>query len=117
MWKSTDCGHFEDVIKAYNRLLDLKDKYIDIDVLKALKTSVEKNLTDTNGISILKHKQKILQLFGRITSLIFTNWKIYWYYGEICLHFSLIENDSILKPEEADKVFNLFLKGLKIITN
>ena len=67
---STDCGYFEDVLKAYHRLLDKKEKYIDIDVLKALSTSVEKNLKDPNGNSILKLRSKILELFGRITSLV-----------------------------------------------
>ena len=67
---STDCGYFEDVIKSYNRLLDLKEKYVDIDVLKALKMSVEKNLTDPSNTPIHKHKQKILKLFGRITSIV-----------------------------------------------
>jgi hypothetical protein len=51
-------------------LLDLKDKYVDIDVLKALKTSVEKNLNDVNNQSTLKLKPKILKLFGRITSMV-----------------------------------------------
>jgi len=67
---STDCGYFEDVLKAYHRLLDIKEKYVDIDVLKALSVSVEKNLKDPNGNSILKFRSKILQLFGRITSLV-----------------------------------------------
>jgi len=120
--------------------LDLKEKYVDIDVLKALKMSVEKNLTDPNNVSIHKHKQKVLKLLGRITSIVIennhfnnshfnlillktfkikvvANWKIYWYYGDICLCFSLAENKSSLTEEDADKVFNLYLKGFRNLYN
>jgi hypothetical protein len=58
------------VIKAYHRLLDLKEKYIDLDVLRALCLSVQNNLNDAYSVPINKQKQKILQLFGRITSLV-----------------------------------------------
>jgi hypothetical protein len=52
-------------------LLDLKEKYVDVEVLRALSKSVEKNLKDAaSDQSILKYKQTILQLFGRITSLV-----------------------------------------------
>jgi hypothetical protein len=68
---SIDCGYFEDTIKAYNRLLDIKEKYVDIEVLAALAKSVENNLCDPNQVPISKHKQKILELFGRLTSVIF----------------------------------------------
>jgi hypothetical protein len=58
------------VIQAYHRLIDLKEKYVDIDVLKALSTSVSRHLKDANNVSIFKYKEKILKLFGRITSLV-----------------------------------------------
>ena len=45
------------------------------------------------------------------------NWKIYWYYGDVCLYFSLAENKSSLTEEEADKVFNLYLKGFRNLYN
>ena len=70
LWTSTDCCYFEDVVRAYNRLLDIKEKYVDTDVLQALKTSVVKKLKDPNGVSIYNYKQGILKLFGRLTSTV-----------------------------------------------
>lgn len=29
---SVDCGHFEDVIRSYHRVLDLKEKHVDVQV-------------------------------------------------------------------------------------
>ena len=70
LWTSTDCCYFEDIIRAYNRLLDIKEKYIDVDVLKALKISVEKKMKDPNDVTVFNYKQSILKLFGRITSIV-----------------------------------------------
>ena len=70
LWTSTDCGFFDDVIKAYHRLLDLKEKYVDVDVLKVLSTAVEKNMCDARDKSIYKLRASLLKLFGRLTSLV-----------------------------------------------
>lgn len=70
LWTSTDCCYFEDIIRAYNRLLDIKEKYVDTDVLNALKTSVVKKLKDPNDVSVYQYKKSILKLFGRLTSLV-----------------------------------------------
>lgn len=70
LWTSTDCCYFEDIIRAYNRLLDIKEKYVDTDVLNALKTSVVKKLKDPNNVSVYQYKKSILKLFGRLTSLV-----------------------------------------------
>lgn len=120
----TDCGYFEDLIKAYHRLLDLKEKYVDIDVLDALCKSVRKNLTDPNDVSIRKYKQKILELFGRITSLVPNEWKVYWFYADIVLNLSTNHNDDAnnndnIKLDEplAEKYFGLLQKAFRNLYN
>lgn len=86
-------------------------------MLRALKTSVERNLTDPHNVPIHKSKQNILKLFGRITSIVVANWKIYWFYGEVCLYFGLAETDGTLTTETAEKVFSLFQKGFRNLYN
>jgi tetratricopeptide (TPR) repeat protein len=125
LWTSIDCAYFSDVIRAYHRLLDLKDKYVDIGVLKALSLSVQKDMNDANGVSIYNNKQKILELFGRISSMIVNNWQIYWYYAEVTLHFSthtfdsktneIVVND--LSEESGHKVFALLQKSFRNLYN
>ncbi len=67
---STDCGYFDDVIKAYHRLLDLKDKYTDIDVLRILRNACLNNLKYSNDRTMFNLKNKVLELFGRISSAV-----------------------------------------------
>ena len=45
---STDLAHFSDVIKAYHRVLDLKERHVDVDVLRILASAIADDLPD-NG--------------------------------------------------------------------
>jgi len=121
LWTSTDCCYFEDVIKAYNRLIDLKEKYVDTEVLRALKVSVEKKMKDPNDVSIYMFKKSLLKLFGRITSITLTNWKIFWYYAEIVLQFGMVNEKDMspieLSKENAEKSLNMFYKAFRVLYN
>lgn len=97
--------------------MDIKEKYIDLDVLKALVTSVEKKLEDPNNVSIFKYKQNILKLFGRITSLSVMNWQVYWFYAEVVLNFALNDENNELSKESAEKYFVLLQKAFRNLYN
>lgn len=56
------------VIVCYHRILDLKGKHSDEEVLKIVVEAVEKNVKDCHGIPLKDYKKKILNLFGRVTS-------------------------------------------------
>lgn len=122
LWTSTDCGYFDEVLKAYHRLLDLKEKYTDVDVLRILCQAVEQNLNNSKGQSILALKSKILQLFGRIVSAVVNESKIYWYYAKIVFYFGQLDDQDIskcieLSNENADKAFTLLQKSLRCLIN
>ena len=91
-----------------------------MEVLRILSDSVQKNLNDAYGVPISKFKQKILELFGRISSLVVNNWKVYWYYAEIVLTFGQLDdqnNKISLSKESADKYFGLLQKAFRNLYN
>lgn len=55
-------------IKCYHRLLDLKNKHVDLEVLKILVQSVQNNVKDRFDKPGSLHRKCLLQLFGRLTS-------------------------------------------------
>ncbi|XP_047100014.1 tetratricopeptide repeat protein 27 [Schistocerca piceifrons] len=77
---STDCAEFEDVIQAYHRILDLKAKHVDEDVLRILVKAVANNLPDNAGVPSRRLIKAALGLFGRLTGQVTNNptlWRLY----------------------------------------
>ncbi|XP_059157510.1 tetratricopeptide repeat protein 27-like isoform X2 [Physella acuta] len=64
----TDCGEFEDVIRSYHRLLDLREKWIDKEVLSILTRAVLEKIPDADGRPGDRLAGKVCELFGRVTS-------------------------------------------------
>ncbi|KAL1131101.1 hypothetical protein AAG570_012338 [Ranatra chinensis] len=77
---SSDCGDFEEVIHCYHRILDLKEKHIDEQILTILSGVIIKGTKDWKGQPASRLKKKALELFGRITAKVLNNlvvWKLY----------------------------------------
>jgi len=55
-------------IKCYHRLIDLRSKHVDLEVLNILVKAVKNNIKDENDRPSSEHRKSLLQLFGRITS-------------------------------------------------
>ncbi|XP_061546882.1 tetratricopeptide repeat protein 27 isoform X2 [Phycodurus eques] len=65
---SVDIGAFNEAIKAYHRLMDLKDKYKDIPIVKILVRAVVEKLKDSQGEETASLQSKLRELMGRISS-------------------------------------------------
>ncbi|XP_060070565.1 tetratricopeptide repeat protein 27-like [Ylistrum balloti] len=77
---ATDCADVGKAIQAYNRILDIKDKWGDGQVLSTLVLAVTGNYSDIDGQPASIHIPKLLTLFGRTTSKVSNNaeiWKAY----------------------------------------
>ncbi|XP_063530950.1 tetratricopeptide repeat protein 27 [Cydia strobilella] len=66
---SMDTGHFEDAIRGAHRMLDLQHKFEDTEVLALLVRAVVQDKDDADGNSSARLRKRILELFGRITSI------------------------------------------------
>ncbi|XP_070577146.1 tetratricopeptide repeat protein 27-like isoform X2 [Ptychodera flava] len=100
LFTCTDVGKFEDLIRAYHRLLDLKDPYSDAEVLQILANAIVQDLPDADGHPAGRLKSKALELFGRQTSKVTNDGKIWKAYATLlgnCHSENELENDKAVQ--------------------
>ncbi|KAK2548152.1 Tetratricopeptide repeat protein 27 [Acropora cervicornis] len=66
-----DVGAFRDAIIAYDRLMDLRDKYCDVQILGILVRAVNQGLLDLKEKSASDLRPNLLKLMGRQTSQVY----------------------------------------------
>merc|ERR1719187_1718103 len=64
---STDLAIFDEVIRSYNRILDIGQAHVDQQVLEILTTSVLADLVDSDGQGSSRHRPSVLKLLARLT--------------------------------------------------
>ncbi|KAL3874310.1 hypothetical protein ACJMK2_037342 [Sinanodonta woodiana] len=106
---STDCGEFGEVIQAYHRLIDLKGKWLDIEVLSILVHAITKNINDAQGNPSSIHQQKVQELFGRITAKVSNSGPLWRLYAQL---YSPIAAE---KPENQEKMLQYLQKSHRCI--
>ena len=66
---SVDVGSFDDALNAYNRLIELKEKYFDEEVLRIIMTSIANNLIDAEGLAASRLRKKALEMLAHLGSI------------------------------------------------
>ncbi|KAF8768454.1 tetratricopeptide repeat protein 27-like [Argiope bruennichi] len=90
---STDIGVFDDVIRAWHRLLDIKGKHQDSEVLGILVQAINEDIPDFYGHSASKWRKLALQLLGRLSSISSTDYTIWNAYSALLCPDPNLEND------------------------
>ncbi|KAK6617314.1 hypothetical protein RUM44_005645 [Polyplax serrata] len=109
---SSDLKMFDDVIKSYHQILNIKGKHVDLHVLNTLVLgfkmyeSHEKDQDSSNFKN--KFRSKVLELFGRLTSQVINDSELWFLYSEV------VDNDT---PENLMKKQQLLIKAHRSAMN
>nr|XP_032803606.1 tetratricopeptide repeat protein 27 isoform X1 [Petromyzon marinus] len=102
---SADVGDFADVIKAYHRMMDLKEGYNDEEVLHIVVRAVTEGLPDFKGDSAAALLGKARELMGRVTSRVTSNGNVWRLYAK------LYSDGTSPSQEDNDKVLQFLSKA------
>lgn len=101
----TDIGDFAEAIKAYHRLMDLRENYKDVQILQILVRAVVENLTDNKGQQAQTVESKLKELLGRVSSRHSSD-------SEIWRQYALLYGDGhSSNPEDNEKALQFLFKA------
>jgi len=105
-----DVGQFTEVIRSYHRLIDLKSKWTDNQVLSILTRAVLEDIPDANGNPSSRHMDKLLELFGRITAAVTSE-------GDIWMNYAKLSSSNVAGHQpDMDKSLQFLQKAYRCYT-
>lgn len=87
-----DVGAFNDVINSFNRLIDIKSKYEDDEIMEILINQLCTN--DNQELNIPNLQKRTLKLLGRMTSNFQCSSTLWLLYAKLLLHLGSKENEE-----------------------
>lgn len=104
---SVDIGSFEDGLNAYNRLIELKEKYYDEEVLQIIMKAISRDLLDVEGHAASRLRKKALEMLAHLGS-IHTNEGVIWELS------AMLTNEPLKKAEKLQKAHKGFVSVINL---
>lgn len=119
---AVDIGAFEEVIRSWHRLIDIKGKFEDDEIIEILVNAILTDVNDINGHPASKSAPKLLALFARIKGTAYSSVKLWLSYAKLLVHqrkdFDQIvdavrrANRAVTQTDQWDKDPEKLKKGL-----
>lgn len=106
MLVSTSLGYMSQALNAYNRILTLKERHVDTQILGRIVKAIIEKTTDPDGREICGLYKKCSELLGRLTSEVPTQPELWYLYGV------LTRANSEPSPESRHLAMQYFKKSL-----
>lgn len=107
---SVDIGSFDDALNAYNRLIELKEKYFDEEILQIIMKAIATDLVDAQGHAASRFRKKALEMLAHLGS-IHTNEGIIWELS------AMLTVEPLKKAEKLQKAHKGFVSVRKFSLN
>ncbi|KAM9804386.1 tetratricopeptide repeat protein 27 [Neosynchiropus ocellatus] len=104
---SVDVGEFREAVRAYHQLMELKEDYKDIQVLKILVRAVVENLPDSQGAPAAALDSKLRELLGRVSARHSSDAEVWHQYAR------LYGSGRSANTEENEKALHFLNKALR----
>jgi tetratricopeptide (TPR) repeat protein len=92
---SVDVGSFDEVIRSWHRLIDLKGKFEDDTIVQILVRAVLEDVKDINGNAASRMSARLLQLLARIKGTAYNSFRLWISYARL-LVFLEKDLDSVV---------------------
>ncbi|XP_022711127.1 tetratricopeptide repeat protein 27-like [Varroa jacobsoni] len=112
---SMDVGAFDEVIKSWHRLIDIKQKHSDPKIAHLLVQVVKEDIKDFDGKPASAYlRPKLFELFGRATTGVTNDAELWAAYGD--LYFESKPREGMSWSDHAHKMVSCYQKSLRCYT-
>ncbi|KAG4066179.1 hypothetical protein HA402_014479 [Bradysia odoriphaga] len=98
-------GNFEDILRSYERLIELKGKYYDEESLDLVVLAIAGNVPDANNVPSLRLKKKAQDLLGHLCAMLPSEGKLWEFSAKLCI------GEPLAKAQKLQRAFRCYTQA------